>query len=72
MNLSSLAVLTLLPVMVGPSPARVPTMHVVICSDAGNRTIEIPIPVDKPHQPEPCWAKACHASCSRKQIARAQ
>ena len=51
MNLSGLAVLTLLPVMVGPLPAPVPILHVVICSGLGNRTIEIPIPVDKPHQP---------------------
>ncbi len=72
MNLSGLAVVALLPVAIGPLPQNVATIRIVICSDYGIRPMEIPIPGKEPEMPEPCPAKACHVSCSRKQFDRSQ
>ena len=72
MNLSALALLALLPVVIGPLPPSAATMRIVICSDLSSRTIEIPIPGEEPITPDPCPAKACHAPCTRKQFDRSQ
>lgn len=72
MNLSGLAVLAFLPVVIGPLPQDAATMRIVLCSDLGSRTTEIPMLGKEPITPDPCPANACHAPCTRKQFDRAQ
>ncbi len=64
MNAAILALVALVPAMIGPLPAPTETvLHVALC---GGGTAAIPLPRRQREVPEPCSQKACHAGCSRK------
>lgn len=64
MNAAILALVALVPAMVGPLPAPTATVvHVALC---GGGTAAIPLPRRQREAPAPCPQKACHAGCSRK------
>jgi hypothetical protein len=66
------ALAALLPVALGPLPAKGRSITAVICSgNGGSLLIEIPIDEDTPAQP-PCSAKGCHAGSCRKRFDLAQ
>lgn len=64
MNAAILALVALVPAMVGPLPGPAEIiLHVALC---GGGTAAIPLPRRQREAPAPCPQKACHAGCSRK------
>ena len=72
MNAAAFALLSLLPIVIGPSPAPAKTISTKKSSGARTLTIDIPITPDKPELPKPCETKGCHAGSCRKRFDLAQ
>lgn len=57
-----LALVAILPAMVGPLPASARVLHVRLCA-GGVATIPIPL---RESPAAPCLQKGCHAGCNRR------
>lgn len=62
MNPLPLALAALVPVMIGPLPARPATLTMHLC---GGGTITIPLGKDAPSGDRDCHPKGCHAGTCR-------
>lgn len=62
-----LAVLALVPVMIGPLPTGDKTITAVLCNGG---TITIPVGKDGPEPPRDCHPKGCHAGSCRERPKR--
>lgn len=62
-----LAVLALVPVMIGPLPARQAAITAALCNGG---TITIPLGEEGPEDPRDCHPKGCHAGACRERAKR--
>lgn len=71
MTAALLALVALVPAMVGPPPhaKSVAVLTARLCSGG---TMTIPLPGKSDGVPAPCRQKGCHAGCRRKRIDPAQ
>lgn len=72
MNTALFALLSLIPVTIGPLPTGEKTISAKICSGTQTITIDIPVDPKEPQLPQPCEAKGCHAGSCRKRFDLAQ